>query len=58
MSQLTFKKLNIRMHVYPQKKKTKEEKKTHTQNIEGYFIQRKKEEEVDALAIFRIDTKT
>ena len=40
------------------KKKTKEEKKTHTQNIEGYFIQRKKEEEVDALAIFRIDTKT
>ena len=42
MSQLTFKKLNIRMHVYPPKKKTKEEKKTHTQNIEGYFIQRKK----------------
>ena len=57
MSQLTFKKLNIRMHVYPQKK-NKGRKKKHTQNIEGYFIQRKKEEEVDALAIFRIDTKT
>ena len=48
------------MNVYLKKKKPMVGKHTHTQHrlfVFCYFIQRNKEE-VDALAIFRIDTKT